>query len=728
MKRLRGHAGKSASGAATTERTAYRSCGLCEANCGLSFTFRGDRLTAVRPDGLDVFSRGHICPKGVSYIDLQDDPDRLKRPVQRTASGWKDISWADAATDVAANLSRIIAEYGPDAVAFYSGNPSAHAFDFALHGAALKRAVGTRNLYSANSVDANPHLLVSLKMFGHHLLLPVPDLDRTKTFLVIGANPVVSNGSLMGAPGFSRRIADLKARGGQLIVIDPRRTESAKIADKHIFVKPGTDAALLAALLLVLKRRRAVHPGAVGPLLEGWTDAWRALETFSLDALLEFCGVGHDDVVDLAARLRNGPSVAYGRMGISIQPFATLSVWLTVLLNIALGSFDQPGGAMFAEPALDAPAAGTRPASHARYRSRVSGYAEFMGEFPVAALAEEMLAPGPGKIRALVTFAGNPVLSTPNGRHLEHALASLDYIAAFDVHVNETTRFAHCILPSPRPLAVPNYDISLNTSIRNVARIQPALVPLNDDEQHDWVTLNSVRRKLCANLGLAYAELEAPMSILDQRLRSGPHQLSVDTLQRHIHGIDLGALRPCIAGRLLTPDGRIACAPPQFLADLERLRADVATASPPGLRIIGRREVRGNNSWMHNVPRLAAGKDRCVLLVHPEDLAKRQIDDGEMVDVRGSAGTISVIAKASDDMMPGVVCMPHGWGHHRPATRLNIAAQAPGASLNDIIEHRRIDPVSGNSAPNGSVVELRKSISPAPAEKPARSSSREHTT
>lgn len=689
------------------ERTAFRSCSLCEANCGLAFTFRDDVLSGIRADEHDVFSRGHICPKGVSILDLQNDPDRLNGPIRRDGSDWTGIGWDEAVTGIAARLAPIIREHGPDAVAFYSGNPSAHAIDFAAHGAALKRTVGTRNLFSANSVDANPHLLVSLLMFGHQLLLPIPDLDRTRTLLVLGANPVVSNGSIMGAPGFRGRVADLRGRGGQMIVIDPRRTETAKVADMHVFVRPGTDAALLAALLGMLRREGLVDPGPMAPLLSGWEAAWAAIEALPPDLLLDFCGVGEDVVRDLAHRLSDGPSVAYGRIGLSIQPYAALSIWLLNILNIALGTLDRPGGAMFAEPAFDALAAGARPASYDSYQSRVSGYPEFGGELPVAALAEEILTPGDGQIRALVTLAGNPALSIPNGRLLERALESLDFMVAMDVHLNETTRFANYVLPSPRPLAVPNYDISLNFAVRNIARVQPALVPLVRGEQHDWVTLEAIRGALCAELGKAYRPLPAPLEILDQRLQAGPWQLSVAELERNPHGIDLGPLRPSLADRLRTPDRRINCAPPLLLDDLDRLKAEIATPPKRGLQLVGRRETRGNNSWMHNVARLAGGKDRCVLFVHPVDLSTRGLADGETAELCGDAGCISIMVRASDEMMPGVVCMPHGWGHDRPGTRLTTASTAPGASLNDIVAHDRIDRISGNSAPNGSPVVLR---------------------
>jgi anaerobic selenocysteine-containing dehydrogenase len=508
-----------------TQTTRYRACSLCEANCGLAFTFEGEQLLSVRPDDLDVFSRGHICPKGVSVMDIHDDPDRLTRPVQRTASGWARVDRDEAAIAIGKRLAAIAHEYGPDSIAFYSGNPSTHALDFAAHGLALKRAVGTKSLFSANSIDANPHLLVSLLMFGHQLLLPIPDLDRTQTLLIIGANPVVSNGSIMGAPGFRGRVKEIKDRGGEMIVVDPRKNETAKIADQHIFVRPGTDAALLAALLVTLKRRNGVNPGRLSSLLHGWDTAWAAVEALPFERLFDFCGVPEEEVIALAERLQHGPAAVYGRIGLSLQPHATLSVWLVNLLNIALGTLDQPGGAMFGEPAFDPMATGARPAGYARHHSRVSGYPEFSGELPVAALAEEILTPGDGQVRALVTFAGNPVLSLPNGRLLERALGSLEFMASFDIYVNETTRFADYILPSPRPLAVPNYDISLNYCVRNIARIQPAIMPLEPFEQFDWVTLETVRKALCQELDKDFVPLPSPLEVLDRRLNDGSSAL-----------------------------------------------------------------------------------------------------------------------------------------------------------------------------------------------------------
>lgn len=696
-----------ASAPSADQRTLYRSCSLCEANCGLAFAFEGEKLLTVRPDDLDVFSRGHICPKGVSVIDLQSDPDRLTTPIRRTASGWIPVERSEAIADIGRRLASIVRKHGPDAVAFYSGNPSTHALDFAAHGLALKRAVGTRSLFSASSIDANPHLLVSLLMFGHQLLLPIPDLDRTQTLLIFGANPVVSNGSIMGAPGFRGRVKDLHERGGEMIVVDPRKTETAKIADKHLFVRPGTDAALLAALLLKLKARGRVDPGQIAPLLRDWDTAWSAIESLPVDRLLDFCGVAEDEVDDLAERLGRAPAVAYGRIGISIQPHATLSIWLLNLLNIALGTLDQPGGAMFAEPAFDAMATGARPAGYARYHSRVSGYPEFSGELPVAALAEEILTPGTGQIRALVTFAGNPALSLPNGRLLERALGSLEFMASFDIYVNETTRFADYIMPSPRPLAVPNYDISLNFSVRNVARLQPALMPLEPAEQFDWITLDAVRESLCHELDQEFVPLPSPLDILDRRLKDGPWNLSIEELERHPHGLDLGPLRSSLEARLRTDGQKIDCAPPLMLEAIEDLRADLEKTPAATLRLIGRRETRGNNSWMHNLPRLAGGKDRCVLFVHPADLAASGLADGDLAELVGDAGTIRIVVRESDEMMPGVVCMPHGYGHDRSDAKLETAGIAPGASLNEVVAHDRIDRISGNSAPNGSPVKLR---------------------
>lgn len=641
--------------------TRFGSCTLCEALCGLEFQVDSGRVLSIKGDALDPLSRGHLCPKGVALQDIHEG-DRLRTPIRKTADGWDGISWEDAFDLVVDRLAAIRSEHGRNAVGVYLGNPTVHSLGAITHGTTFFSLLRTRNRFSATSVDQLPHQLVASLMFGHQFLLPIPDIDRTDFFLVLGANPMVSNGSIMTVPDFARRRAELRERGGRMVVVDPRRTETAKIADQHHFIRPGTDAAFLLAMVKVVLEG-----------IQGYDEVREIVEPITVEWAESVTGV--TGIRALAEEFAAADTaVAYGRTGVSTQAHGAVCQWAIQVLNVITGNLDRPGGAMFTKPAVDLLRLAS-PGGRDRWRSSVRGLPEFAGELPVAALAEEI-----GGIRAMVVSAGNPVLSTPDGKKLDKALATLDFMVAIDPKINETTKHADVILPPTTALERDHYDLIFHAlAVRNTAKFSPALLPKPANARHDW--------EIFRELGLRYAKrfrekwLKAqllrltPTRIVDVLLRTGSRRLSIRKLKKHPHGIDLGPLTTCGLDKI-----EIA---PKFLADAAREVHKMPV--PQGLLLIGRRHLRANNSWMNDIPRLTKGKARNHLLMHPDDLKEHGLSDGDSVRVRSAAGEITVAVTATDDIMPGVVSLPHGYAE---------------ASANDLTDPAVLD-VSGNAVLNG---------------------------
>ena len=708
-------------------RTHYRTCSLCEAICGIVVELEGTAIQAIRGDAHDPFSRGHICPKAVALADLHSDPDRLRRPLRRDGDRWREIGWDEALDEAARRLVEVQARHGRDSVAVYLGNPNVHNYGALLQAQVLHRAVRSRSRYSATSADQLPHMLAALSMFGHQLLMPVPDVDRTAYFLMLGANPLASNGSLMTAPGIERRLKAMKARGGRLVVIDPRRTETAALADWHLPIQPGTDALLLLAILHVLFDEGLVRPGRVAAFTDGLDAVRDAVRAFPPSRVADTTRIPAGDIRKLAREFAAAPAaVCYGRVGISTQEFGGLACWLVNVINVVTGNLDREGGSMFTRPAADLVALATRIGQRGRFatrKSRVRGLPEFGGEWPVAVLGEEIETPGPGQVRAAITVAGNPVLSTPNGARLARALGTLDFMVSVDFYLNETTRHAHLILPPVGPLERDHYDLAFHIlAVRNTAKYSPALYAPPPDGRTDWEILLDLSRRIEAARGagsrasrLSHAALRrlGPRGVLDLLLRLGPYGprpwrwggLTLRRLERAPHGIDLGPLQPCLPARLSTRDRRLHLAPPPLLADIPRAEAALGRQRA-ALELIGRRDLRSNNSWMHNCERLMHGRDRCTLQMSPADAAERGLSDGARVRVRSRAGEVEVALQVTDAMRPGVVSLPHGWGHHRPGTRLRVAAAHAGASANDVTDDLFVDVLSGNAALSGVPVEV----------------------
>ncbi|MER6019683.1 molybdopterin-dependent oxidoreductase [Streptomyces anulatus] len=719
-------------------RTAPRICPLCEATCGLTLTIEGTTVTGARGDRDDIFSRGFICPKGASFGGLDADPDRLRVPLVRGDDGeLREAAWSEAFDLIAARIPELTKTHGPNAVGVVLGNPNVHTMAGSLYPPLLLGALRTRNVFTASTLDQMPKHVSSGLLFGDAHAIPVPDLDRTDHLLLIGANPLESNGSLCTAPDFPGRLKALRRRGGTLTVIDPRRTRTARLADRHVAIRPGADALLLAALAHTLIDEKLADPGPLAGHLEGIDELAAALADFTPDAVAAACDVDADTITAIARELAAAPTAAvYGRIGSCTVEHGTLASWLVDVLNILTGNLDRPGGALFP---LSATARAPRPAEPGtrkavpgkgfalgRWSSRVSGHPEAKGELPIAALAEEIDTPGEDRIRALLVIAANPVLSAPDGDRLDAALADgLDFMVSVDPYLNETSRHADVVLPPPPPSQSAHFDFAFNGfAVHNQVRYTRAAVPLEDGRMDEGEI--HARLVLAVSglhgappsavddqaIGAALTRAGAPKELaagltgengperrLDLMLRLGPYGLTLEQLLAHPHGIDLGPLKPRVTEVLRTRSGRIELLPEPIAADLPRLRRALGDRPAP-LVLVGRRHLRSNNSWMHNVGSLTGGSNVCTLQIHPDDAARLGLVDGATARIESSGGGIEAPAEITDTVRSGVVSLPHGWGHSRPGTRMAVAAAHPGANVNQLLDGTLLDPLSGTAVLN----------------------------
>ncbi|MGB0592398.1 MAG: molybdopterin-dependent oxidoreductase [Myxococcota bacterium] len=706
-------------------------CSLCEALCGLEIEHDAGQVTSIRGNPRDVLSQGHICPKATALQSLHEDPDRLRQPVRREGSRWVEIAWETALDEAAERLASVQARYGRDAVAVYAGNPVAHNYASLLMGLVFARALGSKSRFSATSVDQLPHQFAALKMFGHQLMLPIPDIDRTSLMIVVGGNPAVSNGSLMSAGGIVRRLKALRERGGRLVVCDPRRTETAKLADAHHFVRPGTDALLFLAMLHVLFAESRVDAGRWRGFTKGLDEVEGLCRPYPPERISAAVGVSAEAITALARELADAPSACvYTRLGACAQRFGGLSVWLGNVLNLVTGNLDRPGGMMFTSPAVDLvglSASNGQSGSYGRRRTRVRGLPEFGGEYPASTLAEEIDTPGEGQIRALVTLAGNPVISTPNGERLARAIDSLDTLISLDMYKTATSRRADLILPACSPLERDHYGLAFQAlAVRDIVKYSPPVFQRPDGGKDDWEILCELSDRLGRFPGapkvpaaLKVARRLGPKRLLDLLLKTGEHgrwrhpmsgkRLSLKALIDTPDGVDLGPLKPGLPERLRTASGQIELIFPALSGDIARLDATLEAGEwgTEQLHLIGRRQLRSNNSWLHNAPKMVSGRPRCTLLVHPTDAGVRQITPGDLVEVTSRVGKIVVTAQLDDDMMPGVISLPHGWGHKRKGAELSVANTTGGESVNDLTDESFLDELTGNAGLNGVPVTLR---------------------
>ncbi|NUP05494.1 MAG: molybdopterin-dependent oxidoreductase [Polyangiaceae bacterium] len=706
----------------STERR-LATCLLCEAGCGIVVETDAGKVLSVRGDPDDPMSKGFICPKVIGMKELHEDPDRLRKPLIREDGRLREAEWEEALDAAATGIRRIREAYGNDALAVYQGNPAAHNLGLLTIGQAVLRSFATKNLYSASSADQVPQMRAAEEMFGNPVLMPVPDLDRTQHLLIVGANPLVSNGSIMTAPNMKARLAAIRARGGKVVVVDPRRTETAEVADEHVSIQPASDPWLLLSMLHVVFSEGLARR----PKMGGKEQGWEALERLALDVpperAAERTGIDAATIARLARAFAAAPSAAaYGRIGICHQPHGTLAVWLLYSLNAVTGNLDSPGGSMFTTPAVD-----VRKLvkvlgyiGHDRWRSRVRDLPEVAGEAPIATLADEIETPGKGQVRALLTCAGNPVLSAPNGRRLDAALGRLAFMVSVDGYLNETTRHADVILPPVSPLERSHYDIALNAyAVRNTAKFVDAPIARSEGTLHDWEILlelglrirldGSAAGRIARRTAAAAGRAVGPEGMLDVLLRTGPHRLSVRALRKTPNGLDLGPLEPSLDRILETPNKRVRLAPEPFVAEARQM----LSARPPTPRehhrftLIGRRHLRSNNSWMHNSRALVKGPERCTLLMHPADASALSLKSGARIEVKSRVGSLVALLEVTDEMRSGVVSLPHGFGHGRPDTKLRVASEHAGVSVNDITDDQLIDNASGNAAFSSVSVEIR---------------------
>ena len=696
----------------------HRACHLCEAICGLKITVEAGKVMQIKGDPEDPLSRGHICPKAIALKDLHEDKDRLRFPVRKIIDktgvvSWQEIGWDEALKETALALVKANNTYGVDSIGAYFGNPSVHNYGMLTHQNNLFRFFKTKNRFSATSVDQLPHHLVSMWMFGHKSLFPIPDIDRTDYFLMLGANPLASNGSMWTVPDVKKRIKSLKHRGGKLIVIDPRKTETAKIATEHFFIKPGTDAILLASLLRTLIIDLNADGRQLKSLIQGLDKVKIRLGEFRPESVETITGIDASNIRRLAKELYEAPAaICYGRMGVSTQRHGTLCQWLIQLINVVTGNLDKSGGSLFTLPAVDQ-VPNTRPGGFGRHLSRVRGLPEFDNELPASTLADEILTPGIGQVKTLFTGAGNPVLSTPNGSKLDQALEKLDFMVSLDFYINETTRHADIILPPTSPLEHDHYDLAFHiNSIRNTARFNEPVFEKPLGALHDWEIFTRLGELVAKELGLEPRPTFSPSELIDASLKNGPYgtgrkeNLSLETLRQHPSGVDLGPLKTMLPERLLNPNKKIICDTNEPIEALSKLSSEFNEPSESSLYLIGRRHVRSNNSWMHNFRRLVKGKNRCTLLMHPDDIAKRDLTDGNTVRVTSRVKSIDVSVEKCLEIMPGTVSLPHGYGHTRKDIQLSVAETTAGASCNDITDERYLDKLSGNAALNGVLVSV----------------------
>lgn len=749
----------------------YRTCNLCEAMCGIAIEYEDEQILSIKGDPDDPFSKGHICPKALALKDFHEDPDRLRAPQMKTENGWQEISWHKAFDIVSTRIRDIQKQNGCDAVGLYIGNPNVHHHGNILFSTPFVEALNTKNRFSATSNDQLPHMRTNYEMFGHQALFPIPDIDHTDLYILLGSNPAASNGSMMAAPDIQRRLKNIRKRGGEVILIDPRRTETARDVDQHFFIKPGTDALLLLAILNCLFDEGLIEKGRLSSRIDDIAQIQLICSDYRVDEVSPLVGIAPEEIRTLARKLANTPRAClFGRMGTSVQEFGTLATWLIYVINVLTNHLDERGGLMFTKPAADILAMSPLPEAKGsvnRYQSK-SGLPEFSGELPSSSLADQILLPGNDQVKAMFVLAGNPVLSNSNSKRMEQAFDSLEFMVSIDAYLNETSRHADIILPPTSHLESSHFDIALNVlAVRNTAKYSPALFEKPKDQKHDWEILLELTRRIGprdlvsrTKRETAYRALKklGPDGLLDLFLRLGPYGtqipgtgsiatvlidavqdflkpshplrqlidigpygapnrtlskgLCVSSLKNYPHGIDLGSLQSCLPERLFTANKRIKLAPAAFLQDLPRLRKraiELAKSSDSEeFLLIGRRHVRSNNSWLHNSHRLVKGKHRCTMMIHPENAKSLALSDGDLAEVKSSVGSVQIETEVTDSIMPGVISIPHGWGHSRPGSKLSVASKRPGVSANDLTDDHLVDRLSGTSVFNGVPVSVAK--------------------
>ncbi|MFD6163361.1 molybdopterin oxidoreductase family protein [Nocardia sp. NPDC060256] len=727
--------------------TIARQCTLCEAHCGILVTVEGEQVTRIEGNPDDVLSQGYICPKATAMGGLHHDPDRLRTPMRRVGAGFEPIGWDAAFREIGQRLRAVRSTYGPSAIGMYLGNPAAHSSSV-IYGALLRAVLLTRNFFSASSIDQFPQEFVAWRMFGSNVLMPVVDIDRTDRLVILGANPAVSNGSITTMPNAKQRIKDVRGRGGQVVVIDPRRTETARLADQHVAVSPGGDVYLLLAMLQVLVAENLCDEAVIRAQCTGWERLRELVAEATPERMAPHAGVDADIIRQLARdHAAASSAVLYARIGVCQQVTGTLTHWLVNAINAVTGNLDRAGGQMFATPPIDAARfAKYLPMGYGAWTDRSGTYKSFRTELPVAVLADEILTEGDGQIRAMITYAGNPVLSTPQRGRLGAALDSLDFYVAVDMYITETTRHADIILPPISPLEREDVNLLFPLfSVRNNLRYDARVFEPPVDGLEDWQIMARlvtelvplpVRRFTGRALNGLFEQF-SPVRLATAGVAAGPYGvlrrgrkgLTVAKARAAAGGIDLGPLQPRLRALIGTKDHKVRLAPADFLTaartvldDAHAGHAITAPADGYDLKLIGRRHLRSNNSWLHNVPAMVKGRDRCTALMHSADAAARGLTHGEPVAVTSPTGSIVVPLEVSDDIRAGTIAIPHGWGHREPGVGWSVAAALPGANVNLLHDPSLTDTFSGAAAVNNTWV----TVTRAPAGPVVDAAAKEH--
>ena len=698
-------------------KTHYRTCNLCEAMCGIEIKHEGEKILSIKGDKNDPFSKGYICPKATALQDLYEDPDRLRAPMERTENGWKELTWADALDKVADGITRLQKKHGTNSLGIYLGNPNVHNMGSMLTARHLLTGLKSRSRFSATSIDQLPHHIVCMHLFGHMLRIPVPDINRTQHMLIIGANPLASNGSIMTAANVRQKLKDIRKRDGKVVVIDPRRSETAEAADEHHFIRPGSDILLLLAMLNEIYAQDFIKESQASEHADELEKIKTLAQGYTPEKVASSIGINSQEIKRMVKEYcEAGSAVLYGRMGVSVQEFGLLSQYLIMLINLITGRIDVEGGLMFPNPAVDI-VNSSGPGYLGKRKTRVRQLPDFNGDFPVVAMSEEMLTPGEGQIKGFINIAGNPVLSTPNGEQLDKALEQLEFMVSVDYYLNETSKHANIILPPVSPLERDHYDVTFHgLAVHNTTKYSPALFKTPKGQKGDWqISLELAKRldkkaSFSTKLNRFLTNLLGPKFLLNEGLKRSQYKgLSLKALKKNPHGIDLGPLKPMLPGAIKHKDKKIHLNVDFYQADLERVTQKFNLDAPQSeteTLLIGRRHVRSNNSWMHNSQRLVKGKSRCTLMLHPTLAEKNSISDGQKVKVTSRVGSVEIEAEITSTIMPGVVSIPHGWGHNRKGTGQKIAQKNAGVSVNDLTDDLFIDQLCGNAAVNGVPVVL----------------------
>ena len=741
--------------------THQRTCPLCEACCGLEITTEGESVVRIRGDMNDPYSAGYICPKGSTLKQLHEDPDRLTSPRIRTENGWKEASWDEAFAEIERRLAPIIAEHGRQAIGSVLGNPNVHNLGGMLYGRAVLKAAGSTNVFSASTVDQMPKHVSAGLMWGRPDWFPLPDLDRTDYLLMLGANPYASNGSLVSVPNFPGRLEALRERG-RYVVVDPRRTKTAENASEHLTITPGTDSYWLLALINTLFDEDLVDIGRLEAHVDGVDEARALAADYSPEDVAEVCGIDAATTRRIARELSAAPTAAvYGRMGAHTVEFGTIASWATDVLNVLTGNLDRAGGIMFnGGPMQNVSKSkpGGRGFNLGRWTGRASGRPEVKGELPAATLAEEITTPGEGAIRALIVLACNPVRSFPNSDKIEAAIKDLDLLVVVDPYITATARHAHVILPPTSALERSHYDLIFEGAmIRSfakyskpvfdtdavreeelLARLALVLSGQPHDSDPEIVHNMMIHDMVDAEVGRASSPIHgrdkdeildalAPWTwseqIVDFRLRVGQHGDGFGaapeglTLQKlideHPSGADFGNLVPRFPDAIKTVSGKIELAPQPILDDFPRLASAFEARSAAArageseqMVLIGRRHLKTVNSWMHNVNVLIKGRTDCTLQIHPDDASRIGLTTGDSAVVESRVGRVSAPVEVTNEVMEGVVCLPHGWGYDEAGIEMQVAKTKPGVNSNVLTDHEALDVLSGNCALNGIPVEV----------------------